>query len=274
MLNEQLNASVAILTFNSERYLDKCLASVAAFEEILILDGGSTDGTLEIARCYGARILPQSDTPGPIDDFTAVRRRSFALAKHEWVFWIDSDEYANEELILDIRNALRAVEPAVYSASKIPVVEGREIYYAYNLPNTAIRLIRKGNAEWRSGKKVHEHLQPKAGIETKLLQGHVFSHWESVEEQKKKDLRYIHLAFNKPVLKRPGFLRTLKSIIKNICYAGRILCMSLYLSVMYRHTGRVLPFRHHARYMYHHLRIVRERIRQFVLAEKYVPPKG
>jgi len=275
MFQKRIPATVTILTYNSAAHVRRCLESVQAFEEILVLDGGSTDETLDIAREFGARILAQSDVPGPIHDFTAVRIRSFEAASHDWIFWIDSDEYADETLIQAISEAVSLNQKNIaYRASKIPVLSGAIIRHAYFLPDFTLRLVRKSTAEWARGKKVHEHLKTHENVKGENLAGAVYTPWGSLDEQYKKDRYYIHLAFSKPVLKRPAFKVMARSVRKNLMYAGWIFCVALYLAVRYGRAGGVLPFKHHLRFARYHLLIIRERLRQWTLGTAYEPPQA
>jgi glycosyltransferase involved in cell wall biosynthesis len=162
----RIPATVTVLTYNSGKTLEKCLNSVRDFEEILVLDGGSTDDTLEIAKSFGARVEKQSDQPGPIKDFTAVRQRSFDLASHDWVFWLDSDEWIDEELDKDIARMLAAdtSEKAAYQVTYTPIVDGRTIEHGSFFPLRYTRLVNRLNARWLSGKKVHEKISFDSGV--------------------------------------------------------------------------------------------------------------
>jgi|GEM_PF-1814977 len=275
MQQSRIPATVTILTYNSVLHIRRCLESLRAFEEILILDGGSTDGTVDIAREFGARILPQADTSGPINDFTTVRIRSFDAATYDWIFWIDSDEWVDNELTNSVRDIVSAnAENIVYRFHKIPVVDGRSIEHAYFLPDLSLRLIKRGTADWAKMKKVHEHLIAREGVKTVDMHGAIFSRWGAFQECQKKDKYYLHLAFSKPVKQRPTLRRSVRSITKNLGYALAIFCIAIYLSVRYRYTGTVLPFRYHMRFVLYHLRIMRERMRQYLLGTNYVPPKS
>ena len=79
----------AMIVRNEERFLDDCLASIAGqVDEIVLVDTGSTDLTLEIAGRYGARIIeyPWSD------DFSAARNHALDHASSDWILYIDADE--------------------------------------------------------------------------------------------------------------------------------------------------------------------------------------
>jgi len=93
-----LALSVVILTFNEERHLPACLASVARCRDVVVLDSGSTDRTVEVAQAAGARVVVH-----PFRDFAA--QRNFALESipfaHPFVFHLDADEAFTPELLAE-----------------------------------------------------------------------------------------------------------------------------------------------------------------------------
>ncbi len=83
--------------------LGDCLRSLQAFvEEICVVDTGSCDGTIELARSFGARV----EHFAWCDDFSAARNRSLEMATHEWIFVIDADEELTAESGTALREAL------------------------------------------------------------------------------------------------------------------------------------------------------------------------
>lgn len=79
--------SVVVITFNNADTLDACLREVAWAEEIVVLDSGSTDDTVAIARRHGARVAVH-----PFDDFGPQKQRAIDMARHDWVLNLDADE--------------------------------------------------------------------------------------------------------------------------------------------------------------------------------------
>ena len=94
--SNMIKATVGILTYNSEKYLYNCLNSVKKFNEILIIDGGSKDDTLKIAKKFKCKIKQQPKqfkfNNNKIRDFSKLREYILKLSKNELVLFLDSDE--------------------------------------------------------------------------------------------------------------------------------------------------------------------------------------
>ncbi len=81
--------STCMIVRNEEDFLERCLASIRPFtDELIVVDTGSTDGTIAIAEGYADRLIHHPWA----DDFSAARNRSIADAAGEWIFYIDADE--------------------------------------------------------------------------------------------------------------------------------------------------------------------------------------
>jgi glycosyltransferase involved in cell wall biosynthesis len=88
-----IDLSIIIITFNEERNLPACLASLPSGSEVIILDSYSSDRTAEIAAAYGARFYSQS-----FSNFGAQKNAALAYATRRWVLAIDADEVLSPEL--------------------------------------------------------------------------------------------------------------------------------------------------------------------------------
>ena len=99
--------SVVVTTFNNAATLERCLASIAFADDLLILDSGSTDATLEIARRFGARVAVE-----PFRGYSAQKQSAIDRAKNDWVLLLDSDEALSEAARAPIENALVAPREA------------------------------------------------------------------------------------------------------------------------------------------------------------------
>ncbi len=104
------NISAVILTKNSEQYLYRVLKSLQELNEIVILDNGSTDNTIEIALRFDNVCVHKHDFIG----FGPMKQLGASLAKNDWIFSLDSDEIASKELINELKNIILN-EKNVYS---------------------------------------------------------------------------------------------------------------------------------------------------------------
>ena len=107
--------SATLITYNEERNIAEALESLSGVEEIVVVDSGSSDSTLEICRLFTDRIFHR-DWTGYVD------QKNFAVEKavHNWIFSLDADERASSEL----QSEIRALEPAENGCSgyRIPRV--------------------------------------------------------------------------------------------------------------------------------------------------------
>ncbi len=94
-------ASVFILTKNEAHNIVRVLASVRDFEDIVVLDSGSTDNTVELARQFTDRVYVK-----PWLGWSRMSDQAAELCRHDWVLKLDADEEATPELLNEIREAL------------------------------------------------------------------------------------------------------------------------------------------------------------------------
>lgn len=252
-----INCSACILTYNSEKTLKKCLESVKDFSDIVILDGGSIDETLEIAKLYNARVYPQSDdgSKGKISDFTEVRRKHYNMAGEDWIFVIDSDEYLSkegQEKIKEITDNTDANKNNLYKIFRKAIINDKIIQHAFFYPDFGTRLWnKKADIKLRSNKKVHESMMAGDGVQIKNLDVAIYHYWhESYKELIKKDSYYLKIAMGDgPV--RPIGIKLKKTAI-NILKAGNTFWKALR---MYKKYGfkNTLPIIYSWRFVRYHL---------------------
>ncbi len=102
--------SLCLIARNEERFLARCLDSVRGIvDEIVLVDTGSTDRTMEIAARYGAKVIQYPWA----DDFAAARNISLEHATGDWALWLDADEEIAPESAGKIRQAVEATPPHV-----------------------------------------------------------------------------------------------------------------------------------------------------------------
>lgn len=174
-MNSKIPCSVEILTRNSALTLERCLESVKDFAEIIVLDGNSTDGTLEIARRYGCEIYKQYETDEPnvaIKDYSEVRNKGLRIATYDWFMYIDSDEYLSREAAEEIRSIVGSVNPPVHVfwQPRKYVLEGKIVDCTTTYPNRQIRLFHRQYADGFI-KPIHERIKMRPGAKIGWLKG-------------------------------------------------------------------------------------------------------
>ncbi len=144
--------SVAVITCNEERRLSACLRSASFAGEIVVLDSGSTDKTVEIATSMGARVFEESWR-----GFSGQKQLAVELCSNHWVLILDADERVPPETARAIREALSSREEAVaaFSFPRKNVFHGRWIRHCGWWPDRIVRLVdrRRGSFD---GRAVHE----------------------------------------------------------------------------------------------------------------------
>jgi glycosyltransferase involved in cell wall biosynthesis len=143
--------SVTVITRDEAANIAACLASVAWADEVLVVDCGSTDRTVEIARARGARVIVK-DWPG----YSAQKNFAAAEASNDWILSVDADERVTPELANEIRATL-AGSPTM-AGCRIPRVTwhlGRWIRTTDWYPDYQLRLYDRRRARWKE-RRVHE----------------------------------------------------------------------------------------------------------------------
>lgn len=147
-----MNLTVAILARDEELMIGRAVASAMFADEVLVVDGGSTDATIAISQQAGARVVER-----PFDDF--ARQRNFALdeARGEWVLFVDADERVTPELAREVR-ALVAGSPEgdAFAVPRRALALGRWLEWHPGGPDAPVRLVRRGGPRWRGA--VHERI--------------------------------------------------------------------------------------------------------------------
>lgn len=145
--------SVVVIARDEEAAIGECLASVAWADEIVVLDSGSTDRTVEICRRHGARV-ESTDWPG----YGPQKNRAVERATGEWVLSLDADERVTPPLRAEIERAMAA--PGDHVAFRMPRASrylGRTMRHSGWWPDHVTRLFRRGHARF-SDDPVHERL--------------------------------------------------------------------------------------------------------------------
>ncbi len=146
--------SVVLITLNEVANLPRTLKSVAWAHEIVVVDSGSTDGTVEAARKAGARVFEE-----PWKGFAGQKNSAIAHATADWVLSLDADEEVSAELAREIQDLLKG-EPALiaYRVPRLNHFLGRALKHGGYWPDPKLRLFRRGSARFAQ-RPVHETME-------------------------------------------------------------------------------------------------------------------
>ena len=181
--------SLIVITRNAEAHLKACLDSVPFASDKLVLDSGSTDRTVDIARACGARVVSE-----PWRGFGPQKRRATELASADWILSLDADEAlsaaARDELIKLLNAPARLEACAAFALPRLSYHLGRWIRHGGWYPDRQIRLYDRRRANWNDA-EIHE----------KVVAPHIerlrepIEHWvfNSLDQQVQTNNRYSGL---------------------------------------------------------------------------------
>lgn len=176
-----------MLVKNEADRLVKSLPSLDFFEEIVIYDSGSEDGSQAICENYGARVI-HADWEG----FAATRIRMFKDAQQPWIFWIDADEVVTEALAQELKTLFfKNPSKDAYALNRMVYFEGQWIRHGDWFPDWNVRLFR--NDVWSmEPRAVHESLDINGSVGRLegLLEHHTY---RNREDQHLRSERYAKL---------------------------------------------------------------------------------
>lgn len=146
----KLPLSVVVITLDAAAQLRPCLESAAFADELLVVDSGSSDGTVALAESLGARVVHR-------DWLGFGRQKQFAVeqARHDWVLCLDADERLSPALRASIESALAAPRHGAYRFARCNRFLGRYLRHGEGYPDWSLRLFDRRQARW-SDDAVHE----------------------------------------------------------------------------------------------------------------------
>ncbi|MBM3282891.1 glycosyltransferase family 2 protein [Candidatus Gottesmanbacteria bacterium] len=135
------NISVAIATYNEEKNLKRCLESIAFWvDEIVIVDGSSTDKTVDIAKDFGAKVVI---TDNPLN-FHINKQKAIDACSREWIFQLDADEVVTVELKKEILSVVKQKNINGYWIPRKNNFLGKFLVKGGQYPDYTLRLYRRG----------------------------------------------------------------------------------------------------------------------------------
>jgi glycosyltransferase involved in cell wall biosynthesis len=157
--------SIAIIVKDGEKYIEECLHSLVSFDDVLLLDTGSTDRTMEIAHHFQNVRIEEQEFIG----FGPTKNLAARSAKHDWILSVDSDEVITPELLSEIKS-LSLDDSQVYRFSRHSYYRGKFIKGCGWYPDKILRLYNKKRTGLNEN-QVHESVMVKEGMGITDLNG-------------------------------------------------------------------------------------------------------
>ena len=180
-----MSGLTAIVTaLNEAGQIEECLRRLAFADEVMVVDSFSSDGTPDIARQCGARVL-QHEYESP----AAQKNWAIPQARHEWTLIVDADEWVTDELAQEILRTISAPEAHDgYEVKRRNFFLGKEVRHSGWQNDWVLRLFRRDEGRYRE-RQIHERVE--VGGSVGRLRGRLMHHsYRSLDDYWRKLQRY------------------------------------------------------------------------------------
>lgn len=176
--------SAILITLNEEKNIARCLESISFCDEIIVIDGGSSDKTIEIAKSFGAKVEVKTQWQG----FGAQKSIAVSLASGDWVLSIDADEVVSPELKLEILQAIDQDRINGFFINRLSNFLGHWMRHGGWHPDYILRLARKNECQFDLA-PIHEKMIVNGP--TGYLQGRLLHYsYPTIDKVLAKQARY------------------------------------------------------------------------------------
>lgn len=194
------NLTVVILTKNEEENITDVIKNAAQLtKNILIVDSGSADKTVELAKAAGARVIYRVWD----NDFSAQRNFALKYITTEWVLYLDADERLTESIIAEIKKVINENKKALYKFERRTSAFGKDFKYGVLSPDYVKRMFPVKNGKWRG--KVHEAVVTELPIIK--LNGYIKHYTYKDFEQYISKMNAYSSIWAENSNKKPGFIK-------------------------------------------------------------------
>lgn len=194
--------SVFIIAFNEDKIIEKCLQKLTWADEIIVVDSGSTDNTVEICKKYGARVVYKK-----FENFGLQKQFALNQTKNDWVLSLDADEILSDELINEIQK-LDLCHVNGYLVPRTHVFLNKVFNFGSENKKPILRLFNKNYGKFTDS-KVHEVIEVEGKIDllkNEMLHYTVFDISTAIQKQVKYALLSGEILHEKN--KKPSLLKT------------------------------------------------------------------
>ncbi len=146
-----MSLSAIIITKNEEQNIRECLEALQFADEIVLVDSGSSDRTVEFAKQCGAKVHARA-----FDDFSAQKNFALAHAKNEWILSVDADERVSPELAQEVLRSATVAGPAAYRIPRQTYFLKKRFRFSGTQSDKPVRLFKKNTARFEQ--PIHEYV--------------------------------------------------------------------------------------------------------------------
>lgn len=211
-----MGLSVTIITKNEERNIRRCLESVKTIaDEIVVVDSFSTDATEAICAEYNVRFVKH-----PFEGHIQQKNYALTLATQQWILSLDADEALDDALRAEVKRSVQEDSAQEgYRMNRLTNYCGAWVHHCGWYPDTKLRLVKNGRAEWR-GINPHDRLELISGGAGGKLKGDILHYSYYTIEDHLRQIEYFGKIASGELFrrrKRVGmFLATAKTVFQFI----------------------------------------------------------
>ncbi|MBX2810143.1 MAG: glycosyltransferase family 2 protein [Cellvibrionaceae bacterium] len=180
--------SAVLIVKNEAQALAACLDKLHWADEIIVLDSGSADNTLTIAKDYTDKVFVNDHWPG----FGKQRQLAQGYASGDWIFALDADEHVSEALIASIQQAVKLNDQQkVFSVNRKNWAFGKFMHHSGWSPDWVVRLYPREHTAY-SDALVHEQVLVTEGVKVQQLDGDLYHYtYQNLYDYNKKVIEYL-----------------------------------------------------------------------------------
>ena len=145
--------SAVLITLNEELNLKRTLPQLSWCDEIIVVDSGSTDHTVQICRNFGCKVVHRA-----FDGYGTQKQFAVSLSRNNWILSIDADEVLSDELVNEIKREMEAPRGTGYLLPMNLVFLGKEFTFGKESNRFFLRLFNKQFGNFNN-RKVHEGIE-------------------------------------------------------------------------------------------------------------------